>query len=136
MNKIKIEATIEAGIDKVWKYWSEPEHITKWAFAQDDWEAPYAENDLRAGGKFLTRMAAKDGSASFDMAGEYTEVVPNEKISYVFDGREVVTQFEKIDENTTKVVSEFDPENINSEEKQKEGWQGILDNFKKHVEAN
>ena len=136
MNKIKIEATIEAGIDKVWKYWSEPEHITKWAFAQDDWEAPYAENDLRAGGKFLTRMSAKDGSASFDMAGEYTEVVPNEKISYVFDGREVVTQFEKIDENTTKVVSEFDPENINSEEKQKEGWQGILDNFKKHVEAN
>mgnify|MGYP003473140191 FL=1 len=136
MNKIKIEATVGAGIDKVWKYWSEPEHITKWAFAQDDWEAPYAENDLRAGGKFLTRMSAKDGSASFDMAGEYTEVVPNEKISYVFDGREVATQFEKIDENTTKVVSEFDPENINSEEKQKEGWQGILDNFKKHVEAN
>ena len=47
-------------MEKVWECWNKPEHITGWAFASDDWEAPAAGNDLRVGGKFKTTMAAKD----------------------------------------------------------------------------
>ena len=35
-----------------------------------------------------------------------------------------------------KVVETFDPENENPDEMQKNGWQAILNNFKKHVENN
>ena len=85
---ITIETLVKAPIEKVWKYWSAPEHITKWATASDDWHTPFADNDLRKDGKFKTTMAAKDGSFSFDFEGVYTNVKPNALIEYVMsDGR-------------------------------------------------
>src|SRR3569833_754595 len=81
-NTITIEATINAGIEKVWEFWTNPEHITQWAFASDDWHAPYADNDARTGGKFKTTMAAKVGSFSFDFEGVYSNVVDHSLIEY------------------------------------------------------
>lgn len=126
---------MKAPIEKVWEYWTLPEHITHWAFASDDWEAPGAENDLREGGRFVTRMQAKDGSAGFDFCGEYNEVVSHEKIAYTMDdGRTCVTEFVAVD-GGTQITTTFEMENENSEELQRAGWQAILNNFKKHVEG-
>lgn len=135
-NKIKVETTVSAPIEKVWEYWNEPGHITKWAFASDDWECPHAENDLREGGKSLVRMAAKDGSSSFDIISTYTTVVTNKKIEYTMDdGRTVAIDFEE-EGDSVKIVEEFEMENENSEELQRSGWQAILNNFKKYTESN
>ncbi|MGN6508543.1 MAG: SRPBCC domain-containing protein [Chitinophaga sp.] len=107
--KVTIEATINAPVEKVWEYWNEPSHITQWAFASDDWHAPRAENDLRVGGKFLTRMEAKDGSFGFDFGGEYTDVEKNKLIGYIMgDGREVRTEFAPAG-NGTKIISVLMP---------------------------
>ena len=135
MQKITVETTVHAPIEKVWQCWNKPEHITKWAFASDDWHAPSAENDLRVGGRFKTTMAAKDKSASFDFTGIYTEVVDHKVIEYTMDdGRKVTVAFVP-DTNGIKIVETFDPENENSIEMQRAGWQAILNNFKKYVEA-
>ena len=133
---ITIEAVVKAPVEKVWKYWSAPEHITRWAFASDDWHAPYADNDLRTDGKFKTTMAAKDGSFSFDFEGVYTNVQPHKVIEYIMsDGRSVKTKFSG-DGNETKVIETFYPESENPIEMQRSGWQAILDNFKKYTESN
>ncbi|MCB9208545.1 MAG: SRPBCC domain-containing protein [Ignavibacteriales bacterium] len=135
-SKIEIESTIIADIKKVWDYWTEPEHITKWNFALDEWHCPSAENDLRVGAKFSWRMEAKDGSFGFDFWGIYDEINQNKKIAYTLgDGRKAVTTFEDLGDKT-KVKTLFDPENQNPVEMQKGGWQAILNNFKKHVEEN
>lgn len=134
--KIKIEATVSADIKKVWEYWTKPEHITKWNFASDDWHCPRAENDLKIGGKFNSRMEAKDGSFGFDFWGIYDEIVEHKKIVYTMgDGRKAITTFED-QNNKTKVTTLFEPENENPVEMQKGGWQAILNNFKKYVEAD
>jgi uncharacterized protein YndB with AHSA1/START domain len=132
--KITVKTTVNAPIGKVWKYWTEPDHITKWNNASDDWHTPFAENDLRVGGKFLSRMEAKDGSFGFDFGGIYDEVKLNEEISYTLgDGRKVNITF--IDqENETEIIETFDAETTNSIELQQQGWQAILDNFKKYAE--
>lgn len=142
MEKIAIETTVKAPIDLIWKCWTEPEHITKWCNASDDWHAPSATNDLREGGRFKTRMEAKDGSAGFDFEGTYTAVSQNgenRKISYKMDdSREVDIEFMPINDDTpdTYIVREtFDPEHENSIEMQRSGWQAILENFKKYVLA-
>ncbi len=123
-------------IEKVWDAYTMPEHIMKWAFADESWHAPRAENDLRVGGKFLTRMEAKDGSAGFDFTGTYDEVVPRQRIAYTMDdGRKATVLFEEMG-NSTYVKVIFDPESENSVEMQKGGWQAILNNFKKYVEGN
>lgn len=133
---ITVEAVVKAPIDKVWKYWNEPEHITKWCAASDDWHAPFAENDLRKDGKFKTTMAAKDGSFSFDFGGVYSKVEANKAIEYAMeDGREVKLTFES-QGNDTKVIETFDPESQNPIDMQRGGWQAILDNFKKYTETN
>lgn len=133
---ITVLATVNAPIEKVWEYWNSPEHIPAWAFASDDWEAPSAENDVRTGGKFKTVMAAKDGSASFDFGGTYTNVIEHEHIEYdMDDGRHVTIVFEAAPEGV-KITETFDPENENPVEMQREGWQAILDNFKKYTEAS
>jgi uncharacterized protein YndB with AHSA1/START domain len=80
--KITIETTVQAPIEKVWKCWTSPEHITKWNNASDDWHTPFAENDLKPGGKFSSRMEARDGSVGFDFWGIYDEVKINERIEY------------------------------------------------------
>ena len=131
---ITIETTIDAPVEKVWEYWTKPEHITKWNNASDDWHTTRSENDFRAGGKFLARMEAKDGSVGFDFGGEYDAITPNEYIEYTIgDGRKVETFFNS-DGNKTKITETFEAEDTNSIEMQKGGWQAILDNFKKYTE--
>ena len=133
---ITVEATVNAPVEKVWTYWSEPKHITQWCQASDDWHAPYAENDLRTEGKFKTTMAAKDGSMSFDFEGVYNNVQKHKVIEYAMsDGRKVKITFSG-NGNETKVVETFDPENTHPIEVQRGGWQAILDNFKKYTESN
>lgn len=132
---VTVEALVKAPVEKVWKTWNAPEDITKWCQASDDWHAPYAENDLRKGGKFKTTMAAKDGSFSFDFGGEYTNVETNKVIEYTMeDGRKTKVVF-TAQGNETKVVETFDAESQNPVEMQKQGWQAILNNFKKYTES-
>ncbi|MBW8331319.1 MAG: SRPBCC family protein [Prolixibacteraceae bacterium] len=133
---ITVEATVNAPVEKVWKFWSSPEHITKWNNASDDWHTPYSENDLRVGGKFTSRMEAKDGSFGFDFWGVYDVVVTNERIEYTLgDDRKVKIVFTDKG-NATQVIESFEAENENSIEMQKGGWQAILDNFRKYTEEN
>ena len=133
-NQITVEANINASVEKVWTFWTEPTHITKWNAASDDWHTPHAENDLRVGGKFLSRMEAKDGSFGFDFGGIYDDVILHEVIAYTLgDGRKVKITF-KGKENETEVIVTFDAETENPIEFQQQGWQAILDHFKKYAE--
>jgi uncharacterized protein YndB with AHSA1/START domain len=133
---ITIESTINAPVEKVWEYWSKPEHIVKWAHPSDDWHTTRAENDLRVGGSFTSRMEAKDGSFGFDFGGVYDVVRKNEYMEYTLgDNRKVKITF-SANGNTTKIVESFEAENTNPVEMQRGGWQAILDNFKKYTETN
>lgn len=133
---ITIESVIDAPVEKVWKFWTGTEHITRWNNASDDWHTPRAENDLRVGGKFLSRMEAKDGSFGFDFWGIYDQVEVNKLIEYTLgDGRKCITHFSG-EGNTTKVVTTFEAEGTNPVDMQRTGWQAILDNFKKYTESN
>ena len=134
--KITIQATVKAPVEKVWKFWSTPADIIKWATPSPDWHTPRAENDLRVGGTFLSRMEAKDGSFGFDFGGVYDDVKTNELIEYTIgDGRKVVTNFTKKG-NETEIVQTFEAESINPIEQQRGGWQAILDSFKNYAETN
>lgn len=132
-NPITVSVTIPKTLEVVWAAFTEPKHITQWCFATDDWHAPYSENHLYAGGNFLTRMAAKDGSVEFDFVGTYSEVVPLQKIAYtIADQRKVEVHFKQTD--TGILVEEiFEPETIHPHPAQKSGWQSILENFKSYV---
>lgn len=133
---ITVETTVEAPIEKIWDHWTNPEHITKWNNASDDWHTPRATNDLKVGGKFTARMESRDGSNGFDFEGTYTSVEPDKKIEYhMTDGRKVKIDFAKEDDKY-KVIESFEAENEFPLEMQRGGWQSILDNFKKYTESN
>ncbi len=132
--KITIETIVQAPIEKVWSFWTEPAHIMEWNAASDDWHCPLAENDLREGGVFRSRMESKDGSMGFDFGGTYTEVVPHERIAYTLgDVRKVVVEFKK-EGDSVRITETFDAEQTNPVEMQKSGWQSILNRFKDCVE--
>ncbi len=134
--EIRVEATVQAPIDKVWNYWTEPDHIKQWNNASEDWHTPFAENDLRVGGTFVSRMEAKDGSTGFDFGGIYDEVILHDVIAYTMaDGRKVNITF-KGHEKETEVVETFDADASHPAEFQQQGWQAILNNFKSYVEQN
>ncbi|MFV8338232.1 SRPBCC family protein [Flavobacterium sp. LB3P21] len=131
---ITVQNTINASIEKVWELWTAPEHVMKWNNASEDWHTPFAENDLKVGGKFKYTMASKDGTMRFDFEGIYTNVVSPSLIEYkLADDRKVKITFES-QKNGILLIEKFDPETENSEALQQQGWQAILDNFKKHVE--
>jgi uncharacterized protein YndB with AHSA1/START domain len=133
--KIRIETLVRAPLAKVWDAWNTPADITQWNTAQDDWHTTHSTVDLREGGRFLSRMEAKDGSAGFDFEGTYTRVVPHDTIEYrMSDGREVTVEFVERPDGVL-VKTAFDPESENPPEMQRDGRQAILDNFGRYVEA-
>ncbi|NVJ60533.1 MAG: SRPBCC domain-containing protein [Gammaproteobacteria bacterium] len=132
--KIIIETQVNASLDAVWSAWTTPEDIIGWNFASDDWACPSAELDLKKDGNFCYRMEAKDGSMGFDFNGTFIHINPKRAIHYkIEDGRLVTVEFIEQDKSV-KVIEEFEAEDENSAEMQKQGWQSILNNFKKHVE--
>jgi uncharacterized protein YndB with AHSA1/START domain len=135
-NKITIQAIISADRKKVWDYYTQPKHITKWNFATDDWQCPSASNDMRVGGKYSARMEAKDGSFGFDFEATYNEIVEGQKFTFTMpDNREVNVIFNRLDDKSEVIVT-FDAETENPIEMQRDGWQAILNNFKKYTETN
>jgi uncharacterized protein YndB with AHSA1/START domain len=132
---LTVSSTVNAPIELAWQAFTQPEHITQWNFASEDWECPTASNDLRVGGAFSYKMQAKDGSMGFDFAGMYSKVVPLEQVDYTIGDRTVSVTFEKLSSAKTKIMQAFEAENENSLELQQNGWQSILDNYKKHVES-
>lgn len=132
---ITIEALVSAPIDKVWQCWTAPEHIVNWNSASEEWHTTRAEADLRVGGRFTSRMEAKDESMGFDFSGTYTEVQTNRALAYTMDdGRHTTILFTETPQGV-KIVESFDAEETNPIEMQRAGWQAILDNFKRYVEG-
>ncbi len=132
--KITVETTVHAPIAKVWRAYTTPEDIRHWNAASDDWHTTAATVDLRVGGAFSSRMEAKDGSMGFDFAGTYTNIVENRLIEYSFGDRAARVEFAESGDGVSVRVT-FDAEETHSVEQQRGGWQSILDNFARHVEA-
>jgi uncharacterized protein YndB with AHSA1/START domain len=132
--KITIQKKVAAPMEEVWKAWTSPTDITQWNAASDDWHTTTATVDLREGGAFSSRMEAKDGSMGFDFGGTYTRIIPQELIECSFGDRVLLVEFLQGPDAVT-VRETFDTEPTHSEEQQRQGWQAILDNFARHVEA-
>jgi uncharacterized protein YndB with AHSA1/START domain len=132
--KIVVSTIVAAPIHEVWRAYTTPEDIKLWNTASPDWHTTAASVDLRPGGKFSSRMEAKDGSFGFDFAGEYTKVVPHQLIEYAFGDRTGIVEFAQGAQGVTVTVS-FDSEATHSEEQQRTGWQAILDSFARHVKG-
>jgi len=131
---ITVQVTVNAPLSRVWEKWITPQDIMNWNNATDDWYTPSAQNDLRVGGKFTSRMSSRDGSMSFDFSGVYYEVIPEKKLAYnLGDERKVSVEFNVVKDGV-QVTEIFDREHENSAEAQRTGWQAILDNFKRYVE--
>jgi len=137
INSITINNMIESSLEKVWDMWTNPNHITKWAFAADTWECPSAVNNLEVNGTFSTRMQEKANPENgFEFSGMYTRVEKYKLLRYVLDdGRFVNVEFEVI-EGKVSITQRFDAEQENSFELQRSGWESMLENFKKYVESN
>ena len=133
---ITVKAEVNAPVEKVWTYWTDPAHIMQWNNASEDWYTPKAEIDLRVGGKFSYRMEARDGSDGFDFDGEFDSVVLLKQIKYTLsDGRNVQVNF--LSDGTKTVITEIiETEVTNPLDMQLKGWQAILDNFKKYTEQS
>lgn len=133
---ITIQAIVNEPIEKIWEFWTKPEHVMNWNNASDDWHCPKAENDLKNNEKFSYTMASKNEAMSFDFEGIYSNIIELKLIEYtIIDGRKVRISFEET-KNGVEITESFDPENLHPEEFQKQGWQAILDNFKKYIESN
>jgi uncharacterized protein YndB with AHSA1/START domain len=131
---ITVETLVQASPAKTWGCYTNPEDVKQWNFASDDWHCPRASADLREGGKFSSRMEAKDGSMGFDFEGTYTLLIPEQRIEYAFGDRVAVVEFIPMGQSTQVRVT-FEAETTFSADQQREGWQAILNNFAKHVVA-
>lgn len=132
---VTVTATVSASKQKTWDYYTKPEHITKWNFADPSWHCPSASNDMSIGGHYVARMEAKDASLGFDFDAIYSDIKEGNEFTYLFGGRTATVTFQERGEQTEVIVT-FDPESENPMELQRQGWQSILNNFKEYTESN
>ena len=80
---VVIERTFDAPQDLIWQMWTQPEHFKNW-YGPQGFTVPVADMDLRVGGKRLVcmEMQTPDGSMKMWTTGEYTDIVPIERLSY------------------------------------------------------
>lgn len=135
LDKITIQAKVEVEKAKLWDYYTLPEHIINWNFADPSWHCPRASNNMIIGGEYNARMEAKDGSFGFDFIAYYSEINPGENFIYEFAGRVVSVSFSEIESEKTLITIIFDPETENPIDLQRNGWQMILNNFKNYAEG-
>jgi len=133
-SKITVAATVNEEVNKVWDYYTNPAHIVNWNFAHPSWHCPNAENDMQIGGTYKARMEARDGSFGFDFEAVYAEIIEGKEFTYSFGGRNATVKFNDLGIQTEVTVT-FDPETINPLDRQQEGWQSILNNFKAYTES-
>lgn len=133
--RITVQTVVQSDLDSAWEFWTKPEHIMNWNFASDEWCCPAATNDLKPGGAFRWRMELRQKKVGFDFIGTYDRIVVKKHISYHIPGKRRV-DIEFIEQNQEVMVRKtFDPEEVNTNERQREGWQAILDSYKKYVES-
>ncbi|NND92206.1 MAG: ATPase [Granulosicoccus sp.] len=130
--KITVESSIKAPIDDVWRAWTSPADIMQWNAASDDWHTTSATVDLRVGGRFSSRMEARDGSRGFDFEGTYMKIVPKELIECSIGDRSLIVEFIE-DADRVTVRETFEAESTHTIDQQRDGWQAILDRFARHV---
>lgn len=134
--KITVETTVHAPLERVWKAWVTPADIIAWNAASDDWHTSRSTVDLRVGGKMISRMEAKDGSAGFDFEGTFTRLVERSLIEFTMsDGRDVTVEFAETPSGV-RVRETFDAESENSIDLQRQGWQAILESFRRYAEVD
>ncbi len=126
---VTVKVEVPVALTEAWLYFTSPEHIVEWNFASTDWWCPFADSYLRVDGRFKYRMEAREGGMGFDFAGTFTHIEPEKRLEYLLDdGRKVKVLF--ADKNgLVTIVEDFEPENTNSIELQRLGWQAILNNF-------
>ena len=135
MTTVTVQSRIDKNVENVWTLWTSPEHITQWNFASPEWHCPKAEHELSVGGTLCYHMAAKDGRMAFDYTGTFTRIEPNKLLEHALDdGRKVSVQFEDLGQHT-QITETFEVEDENSIDMQRQGWQAILDNFKRYAEG-
>ena len=78
---VVVERTLDAAVDLIWQMWTDPEHFKRW-YGPMGFSVPVAEMDVRVGGKRLVCMTSPDGSMKMWTTGEFTEIVPNERLAY------------------------------------------------------
>lgn len=146
--RMVITRVFDAPREIVWKAWTDPKYVMQW-WGPKGFTAPVCKMDFRVGGKFLCCMKSPEGQ-EFWNAGEYHEIVPNEKIvsSMYFadaDGNKVepehygmeheviegaydTTLFEDLGNGQTKLTFiGNEPMKDAVESGQVEGWKQILD---------
>ena len=134
MQLITVQSNIQAPVQKVWEYFTNPQHVINWNFAMPEWHCPSATNQLEVGGEFHYTMSARDNSMSFDFWGTYQKIEKEKNIEILLgDGRSMLVTFEMTDISTI-ITEKFEPEKENPVELQEAGWQIILDNFKRYIE--
>jgi len=70
----------------------------------------------------------------FDFAGTYTKIVEHELLEYSFGDRATQVEFAN-SPNGVRVRVTFDSEPTHTIEQQRAGWQAIVNNFTRYVEA-
>jgi uncharacterized protein YndB with AHSA1/START domain len=128
---LTLTRVFDAPRELVWTAYTDPKQIVKWMFAKD-WETPFAETDVSPGGAFHIGMRPADHSEEgFTFAGTYREVVkPERLIQDLGDGRVMTTTFED-QKGKTKLTLSI--EMAEGEERERTGWNQILENLAKHI---
>lgn len=86
--EVKIVRTFDAPLALVWKAWTDPAHIARW-WGPRGFTNPVCEWDARAGGRLHIVMRASEeiarmiGRADHPMTGEFTEVIPMERLAFI-----------------------------------------------------
>ncbi len=91
---VVIRRTFAAPRERVFRAWTEPEHLKRWFAPTDDFATPLAEVDLRVGGRYRLGLLRPPGGCGCTPSSECADAGPTMK--YVGGTYEVIQPFEKL----------------------------------------
>jgi uncharacterized protein YndB with AHSA1/START domain len=133
--ELVIKRVFDAPRELVFKAWTDPEHLKQWS-APRGFTLPFAEGDLRPGGKWRSMMRKPDGTELW-LGGVYREIVEPERLvfTHAWDdehgnpGHEtlVTVTFVERDGKTEMTFRQGMFESVESRDGHKGGWTECFD---------
>lgn len=147
---IVIERTFNAPIDLIWQMWTVPDHLKNW-YGPQGFTVSVAEWELRVGGKrrVCMEMQTPDGKMEIWTMGEFTELVPQERLAYTDipadkDGNAMLINGETLTTVVTVLLEAVDGRTKTTmthaglpagEEGASEGWKQAADKLADYVQT-
>jgi uncharacterized protein YndB with AHSA1/START domain len=137
---INVRHVLRAAPERVFRAWTESEELRRWFAPGPDYRIPFAEVDLRVGGRYRVGMQGPAQTKPSVAAGVYEQITPPSRLVFTWRWEDappespstrVTVEFLAHGNGTELVLTHETFTDAKDRDEHASGWEGCLNNLER-----